>query len=279
MSSPIKSGGDLSRRVQKHTTGAAASSAVITLELLNFFTAITSGILNYAFSHPMRMYEVGVWFVGVPTFIAFLQGSFYIGGSPWISPVVMFVFVGMTVVMQSHRSVIAEIGSSRHNQSPEFQSLCLEGLVAEITAMTLFLWGLSALALWWSPDTSTIYQWFDVAKPDKITRERYYALCVLLIVMIVMCNESLHFLLRRRVRDYWAHHKKSLPASWEVYTDAMRTWQLAGIDDDEQKMYQGLKQIKSQYSTPVLLGVTTIITGIYYLSIGPFHGVNVGFFW
>lgn len=279
MSSPIKSGGDLSRRVQKQTTGAAASSAIITLELLNFFSAITSGILNYAFSHPMRMYEVGAWFVGVPTFIAFLQGSFYIGGSPWISPVVMFVFVGMTVVMLSHRSVIAEIGGSRQSKSPEFQSVCLEGLVAAITAMTFLLWGLSALALWWSPDTSAIYQWFDIAKPDKITREKYYAICVLMIVMIVMCNESLHFLLRRRVHGYWAHHNNSMPEGWEVYTEAMRTWQLAGIDDDEQKMYQDLKQIKSQHSIPVLLGVTTIITGIYYMSIGPFHGASVPLFW
>lgn len=279
MSAPIKSGGDLSRRVQKQSTSAAAGSAVITLELLNLFSAIFAGIMSYAFSHPRRMYEVGAWIVGLPTLVAFLQGSFYINGPPLTSTVVMFVLVGMTVVMKFHESVINELHGNRFVKSTKHRQICCDGLIGGITALTLLLWGLTVLALWWSPDTSEMYRWFGLSAPDKITCKRRYELCVLLIVMIVMCNSSLHLLLRWQVYRYLDRCRQSLPPNVDVHTNVERLWTMAKITRDEKEVREALRRIKSEHSTPVLLGVTTVITGIYHLAISTFHGVSVPFGW
>lgn len=101
MTTPHRDSGEMSRRMQSQAPAAAVGGAVIGLYLANIASLFLVNVLKFAFSHPTRMYLVGLRLWGILAFAAFAQAAFKIGSPTSLHPAMMYLLLGLTFVMNS----------------------------------------------------------------------------------------------------------------------------------------------------------------------------------
>ena len=275
MTSPLKDGGAMSRRIQNQAPAAAAGGAVIGLYLVNLATLFLANVLRYAFSHSTRMYLVGLRFWGILAFAAFAQGAFKIGSPTSLHPAVMFLLFGLMFVMNSQSGIIETLHLKRHERSKLYLDIYLEGLTAEIAIMTVILWSGVALALWWSPDLTTILKWVGLGEVKLSLQKFWYFWGVIVFFQIILGNYAVKFMIGNRVDIHAKNAHRSLANSERNYTDAERKLIQQEIDRQHEQMKSELKLAQKAYPTWLVLAVPTVLTGLYWLVLWYFHGYQI----
>ena len=222
MTSPLKDSGAMSRRIQNQVPAAAAGGAVIGLYLINIASLFLVNVLQFAFSHPTRMYLVGLRLWGIIAFAAFAQGAFRIGSPLSLHPALMFLLLGLSIVMSSQMTIIENLHLNRHERSKEYLDFYLKGLTGEIAIMAVILWSGVALALWWSPDTSSLFKWVGLGELKRETQQFWYFWCVIVFFQIILGNYAVKFMIGNRVDTHAKNAHTSLANSDRRYTDAQR---------------------------------------------------------
>lgn len=275
MTTPHRDSGEMSRRMQSQAPAAAVGGAVIGLYLANIASLFLVNVLKFAFSHPTRMYLVGLRLWGILAFAAFAQAAFKIGSPTSLHPAMMYLLLGLTFVMNSQVAIIDNLHLKRHERSKEYLDLYLEGLTGEIAIMTVILWSGVALALWWSPDTSTLFKWVGLGDLKRATQQFWYFWCVIVFFQIILGNYAVKFMIRNRVDIHAKNAHMSLANSDRNYTDDQRKLIRLGIDSRHDQMKSDLKLAQKANATSVVLGATTVMTGLYWLVLWYFHGYQI----
>lgn len=275
MTSPLKDSGAMSRRIQNQAPAAAAGGAVIGLYLANIASLFLINVLQFAFSHPSRMYLVGLRFWGILAFAAFVQGAFKIGSPHPLHPALMFLLLGLSSVMNSQMTIIENLHLKRREKSKEFRNLYMEGLTGEIAIMTVILWSGVALALWWSPDMSAIFKWVGLGEVKLATQQFWYFWGVIVFFQIILGNYAVKFMIGNRVDIHAKNAHTSLAHSDRGYTDEQRKRDQEEIDRRHAQMKSELKVAQKANATSLVLAATTVMTGLYWLVLWYFHGYQI----
>lgn len=277
MSSPLNDSGATSRRIQRQVPAAASGGAVIGLYLINAGTSLVVNILRYALSHPTRMYEVGFYIWAIPTLVAFVQGAFRIGGTVATHPVTMYLLVGFTMVMHAQCSILENLHKKTEEWPRKHLALYTDGLESEIALLTILLWGCVALAIWWSPDTTVLFNWLGLSGLKSATRECWYELIVTVVFQIILGNYAVRFLISNRINNY----SKAVIAELRRTTQGLSNQQirsaLAHIESQRSKMLRELRvaQKKEELGTLVIIAASAVIAGIYWFIIWYFHNYKI----
>lgn len=64
------------------------------------------------------------------------------------------------------------------------------------------LWGGVALAIWWSPDTTVLYNWLGLGGLKSATREYWYEWIMIFAFQIILGNYAVRFLIGNRINNY-----------------------------------------------------------------------------
>lgn len=275
MSSPSRDSGAMSRQIQRQMPGAAAGGAVIGLYLINLASLYLVNILNYAFSHPSRMYEVGHRFWGLLALIAFVQGAFLVGGPVLVHPTLMFLLLGIVLVMSLQMNVIEELRTIRHDKTEEHYNILIKGLEGEIALVTVLLWGCVALAFWWSPDTAAVFKWLGLGGLSANAREYWYFWTVIFFFQILVGNYGLKFLITMRIQNHMSEMRKLLKSSGDKYSDEQRKQIDKAFTAKAVLMKSDLRAASRQTGNFYVLFGTSLVTGLYWLVIWYFHNYQI----
>ena len=141
--------------------------------------------------------------------------------------------------------------------------------------MTVILWSGVALALWWSPDLTTILKWVGLGEVKLSLQKFWYFWGVIVFFQIILGNYAVKFMIGNRVDIHAKNAHRSLANSERNYTDAERKLIQQEIDRQHEQMKSELKLAQKAYPTWLVLAVPTVLTGLYWLVLWYFHGYQI----